>query len=131
MGKLAERLADGQRSGVYRVESTAALDEAVALNGFKLVRVALEGISGDALGDIAKDALAERGDGQVLLVSGFEAMMRAESGAFGRFMAQLQAAATAQREGELRFFAVFFDPAASLSLAPLYHWERSSSVKAV
>jgi len=131
MGKLAERLADAQRSGVYRVESTAALDEAVELNGFTLARISLEGISGDALGDIAADALSERGDGQVLLFSGVDAMMLAEPGARDRFMAQLHAAATVRRESGLRFFAVFLDPAANLSVAPLYHWERSSSVKVV
>ena len=130
MGKLAERLADGQRSGVYRLESTEALEEAVALNGFALARIALEGMPGSALSGIAADAVSGLSDGHVLLFSGGEALLRADPGAFDHLLAQLHAAASRRREGSLRFFAAFLDPSAILPLAPLYHWHRSSSKKA-
>ncbi|MBE0625559.1 MAG: hypothetical protein IH606_12175 [Burkholderiales bacterium] len=130
MGKLAERLADAQRSGVYRLESTQALEEAAALNGFALARIALEGMPRSALCGIAADVLSRRSDGQVLLFSGGEALSRAAPDALDRLIAQIHAAATAHREVGLRFFAAFLDPAAALSLAPLYHWQRSAAVRA-
>lgn len=130
MGKLAERLADAQRSGVYRVESTQALEEAVALNGFALARIGLEGIAGSALGGIAADVLSGRSDGQVLLFRGFETLARAAPGDLDRLLAQLHAAASVHRDGGRHFFAAFLDPSAILSLAPLYHWTRSASAKA-
>lgn len=129
MGKLAERLSDPRRSGVYRVESTDALEEAVALNGFCLNRIDLEGISADALCGIAAKAVASRADGNVLLLTGFEALARGTPLAFERLIAELQTAAASRREGGMRLFAAFMDPSARLSLAPLYNWHRSRSVK--
>jgi len=91
MGKLAERLSDGQRSGVYRVEVLEALEEAVALNGFTLTRIALDGMPGSGLCGVAADALSGRADGQVLLFSGFEALVRTESGALDRLFDHIRA----------------------------------------
>lgn len=50
MGKLAEWLADLQRSGVYRVETTEAIEEAAALRKLGLPEVTTRGIeSGNAM----------------------------------------------------------------------------------
>jgi hypothetical protein len=111
MGKLAERLADPKRSGVYRVETTEALEEAVALNGFTLVRV---GDSPLAPGR----PLAPRGDGHVLLFSGFG------RSAWNATQHALAALAAERRAAGQRFFAIFLDPEAALPLAPLYNWLR-------
>jgi hypothetical protein len=131
MGKLAERLSDAGRSGVYRVELTEALEEAVALNGFALTRIVLEGIPGAALCGIAADAASRRTDGDVLLFSGFEALVRREPEALQPLFDQLGAAAAERREGGLRFFAVFLDPLAILPLAQLYNWHRSAATRAL
>jgi hypothetical protein len=126
MGKLAERLADARRSGVYRVESTDALEEAAAHNGFLLTHVLLENVSGSALCGTAMRALPARVDGHVLLLSGFEALVANAPGALDSLVLELEAAATRCREGERRFFAAFLDPSALLPLAPLYNRRRSS-----
>jgi hypothetical protein len=42
MGKLAQRLADASRSGVYRARSSAAIEEAAALNGQRVVLLVLD-----------------------------------------------------------------------------------------
>ena len=104
MGKLAGRLADPLRSGLYRVEATEALEEAAALNGFLLERC-----------DGAPGAL-EAGDGRVLLFS--------DPALLGALRGALEAAAAQCRERGLRYFAVFLDPGAHLSLPPLYNWQR-------
>jgi len=114
MGKLAERLADAGRSGVYRVESTEALEEAVGLNGFALARISFA--DGGALPQLAAR------DGSVLLFTGFEA--RAVNGALKPLLSDLEAKAKARREEGGRFFAVFLDPTGALPLAPLYNWKR-------
>lgn len=128
MGKLAERLSDPRRSGVYRVESTHAVAEAASLNGFSLSRIALRGVAGDALGRLAAEALGARHDGCVLVFSDFESLARSAPGAWQAFVAQLAAAATARREAGVRLFAAFLDPSAMLALAPLYNWQRSRSL---
>jgi hypothetical protein len=53
MGKLAERLADPARAGVYRVETTEALEEAAALNRYRLERIALDGAAQPLLDRLA------------------------------------------------------------------------------
>jgi hypothetical protein len=113
MGKLAERLADAKRSGIYRVETTGALEEAAALNGFALERVALT--------DCARAIRA--GDGRVLLFNCAEAGAR--NGALAPLIAELEARAEGCRNAGERFFAVFLDPGGALrSLPPLYNWHR-------
>ena len=108
MGKLAERLADASRSGVYRVESTEALEEAVGLNGFALARVPSTGIPAGAARD-----------GEVILIEA-----HAVNGALHPVIENLEARAAAARKAQVRFFAVFLDPRGELPLAPLYNWKR-------
>jgi hypothetical protein len=117
MGKLAERLADARRSGVYRVETAEALEEAAALNGFALERLVLKDHS-----SVSLPAVGSPRDGQVLLFSGHEA--RAVNGALQPMLAELETRAKACREEGGRFFAVFLDPSGVLPLAPLYNWKR-------
>ncbi|MBE0613393.1 MAG: hypothetical protein IH604_06990 [Burkholderiales bacterium] len=131
MGKLAERLIDAQRSGVYRVESTVALEEAVALNRFSLSRIALQGIPGSALNNIATEAAHAGADGLVLLFSGFDAHMRSVPDAVDQLIVRLQALATRHRETGEHFFAVFLDPKATLPLPQLYNWHRSTAATKV
>jgi hypothetical protein len=97
MGKLAERLADASRSGVYRVEETAAIEEAAAANGYRLLRLA-----GTALPpELPPIVLFERADA---------ALLRALKGR----------AEDAKRRGEC-FFAAFLDPdGKAAGLPPLY-----------
>jgi len=116
MGKLAERLSDARRSGVYRVETTEALEEAAALNGFALERFALEDLSGISV------PVASRRDGCVLLFTGFEPL--AHNGALKPMVGELEARAQGCREEGARYFAVFLDPSGVLSLLPLYNWKR-------
>lgn len=143
MGKLAERLADAQRSGVYRVEVTEALEEATMLNGFPLVRIALDEASADELCACCAQvltpgldgswrglasALADPGwkpaPGHVLLFSGFEALQHRSSRALDPLLEALQSVAAARRARGQSFFAAFLDRAAMLALGPLYNWHR-------
>jgi hypothetical protein len=116
MGKLAERLSDARRSGVYRVETTEALEEAAGLNGFALERCALAEPAA-----IPAPAGSCR-DGCVLLITGFEPL--AHNGALKPLLGELEARAKGSREAGARYFAVFLDPSAVLSLPPLYNWQR-------
>lgn len=146
MGKLAERLADERRSGVYRVEVTDALEEAAAIDGFPIQHVRLDGVGIAGLREACARALATRDDGNwatfaaaladpawspapghVLLFSGFEALVRREPDALAPLMAALQAAAARRRLQGLKFFAAFLDPTRTLSLDPLYDRRRHSS----
>jgi hypothetical protein len=120
MGKLAERLSDPQRSGVYRVESTEALEEATALNGFALARFVLE----DPARLSVRSIVPER-DGAVLLFSGFEERLRAAPRALHPLLEELEGATAGCRQNGQRFFAAFLDPLRVIpSLAPLYNWNR-------
>jgi hypothetical protein len=124
MGKLAERLADARRSGVYRVEGTDALEEAVALNGFALARIALDGATADVT-DIAATALDSRRDGRVMLFTGFEALLRSKPQAVEQLLSALRKVAERHHAAGERFFAAFLDPAALLPLDPLYNRRRA------
>lgn len=145
MGKLAERLADERRSGVYRVEVTDALEEAAAIDGFPIVHVRLDGVGGAGLQDACARTLIRRtggnwatlaetladpqwspAQGHVLLVSGFEALVRREPDALAPLLAALSAVAARRRAKGLRFFAAFLDPTRTLSLDPLYDRRRHS-----
>ncbi|HUX23342.1 MAG TPA: hypothetical protein VMV87_01870 [Burkholderiales bacterium] len=103
----------------------------MALNGFALARIVLEEIPGAALCGTAANAVSRRTDGDVLLFSGFEALVRREPEALHPLFEQLGAAAAGRREGGLRFFAVFLDPLGVLPLAQLYNWHRSAATKAL
>lgn len=127
MGKLAERLADGRRSGVYRVEATGALEEAVQLNGFAFARIALDGATATALvADIAASALDSRRDGRVMLFTGFETLLRGKPEALEQLLSALRVAAERHQAAGERFFAAFLDPGAVLPLAPLYNRRRAA-----
>jgi hypothetical protein len=114
MGRLEECLADLKRSGVYRVEAAGSLEEAVARDGFALVR-----LSGLHAGPDWQACLTPRDDGRVLLISGCAALPRRDAGAWTQLMGMLTAAAVEHRAAGLRFLAVFLDPDGALPLAPL------------
>jgi len=116
MGKLAERLSDARRSGVYRVETTEALEEAAGLNGFALERFAL------AVPSAVQAPAGSRRDGCVLLFTGFEPL--AHNGALKLLLGELEAHAKGCSEEGARYFAVFLDPSGMLPLPPLYNWQR-------
>lgn len=129
MGKLAQRLADPLRSGVYRIVATQALEEAAALNRFSLLTIALDGGSGDtpascgALASALADASRSPAPGHVFVLRGFEALSRAAPGALESLLEALEDAARARRAAGKPFFAAFLDPSCALpSLAPLYNW---------
>lgn len=146
MGKLAERLADERRSGVYRLEVIDALEEAAAINGSPIIGVELEHVDSDQFYAACARALAARTDGHwtdlaatladpawlpasghVVLFSGFEAMVRRDPDALAPLLAALQAAAARRRMQGMRFFAAFLDPTRMLPLDPLYDRRRHSS----
>ena len=102
MGKLAQRLSDPMRSGVYRVETTEAVEEAAALNGYRML-------------SLTDGALPETLP-QVVLLRGRPGV---------GVLAKLEARAKLARERGECFFAVCVDPEnAAPSLAPLYRWKR-------
>jgi hypothetical protein len=119
MGKLAERLADLERSGVYRVETTEALEEAIACNGFAMVRI-------DALqrGPDWEACLTPRDDGRVLLISGSAELLQRDAPGWDALLSAITATAVEHRAAGLRFFAVFLDPDAALPVAPLYSRDK-------
>ncbi|HLS57588.1 MAG TPA: hypothetical protein VK052_16065 [Zeimonas sp.] len=145
MGKLAERLADERRSGVYRVEVTDALEEAAAIDGFPIARMRLDDVGNTPLleacvrtltpgvddswarfAETLADAAWSPAPGHVLLFSGFEGLVRHEPDALDPLLAALQAAAARRRLNRSRFFAAFLDPTRTLSLDPLYDRRRHS-----
>jgi hypothetical protein len=120
VGKLAERLSDPARSGVYRVLISGAVEEAAALNGYLLLRVELASPAVVATIETALDA----GRDQVILVDGFEGLLRQQPGIAATVLARLtDAVRHAARDG-LRVFVAFVDPHGALaSLPPLYRWK--------
>lgn len=146
MGKLAERLADERRSGVYRLEVTDALEEAAVIDGFPIIRVLLDDVASDQLYANCARALVPLVDGHwaglataladpewspaaghVLLFSGFEALVQSDPDALAPLLAALRAAAARRRMQGFPFFAAFLDPTRTLSLDPLYDRRRHSS----
>lgn len=143
MGKLAERLADERRSGVYRVEVTEALEEAAGIVGLPIVRISLRDAhperllascvgavtSGpvpdwDAFAAVIADAAWTPPPGRVLLVEYFDDLLRHDPGALEPLIAALQSAAAQHRAHGRRFFAVFLDPDRRVMLDPLYDRRR-------
>ena len=119
MGKLAERLSDPARAGVYRIESTEAVEEAAALNGYALVRV--------RIGDGATPAFEPmiRGANRVIVVSGFERFAREHPNEMRAWLGELHRTAYAWRPRAARIFVAFLDPQRVLpQLPPLYNWQR-------
>lgn len=145
MGKLAERLADERRSGVYRVEVTEALEEAAGIVGLEIVRFPLRGLaagrvlascaravsapeveSWDELAAVLADRACAPAPGRILLFVGFEDLVRRESSALAPLIAALQSAAAQHRLEGRRFFAVFLDRTRTMALDPLYDRRRHS-----
>ena len=100
MGKLAERLADPSRSGVYRIRTTEAIEEAVLLNGYSLLWV-----DGTLPKQLPQVVLFEKTDAALL--------------------AALKRHATHARERGECFFAALVDPEGKAALAPLYNDKKS------
>jgi hypothetical protein len=100
MGKLAERLADPSRSGVYRIRTTEAIEEAVLLNGYSLLWV-----NGTLPNELPEVVLLEKADAALL--------------------AALKRHATHARERGECFFAALVDPEGKAALAPLYNDKKS------
>ncbi|MGQ0544477.1 MAG: hypothetical protein ACT4P3_03980 [Betaproteobacteria bacterium] len=99
MGKLAERLADASRSGVYRIRTTEAIEEAAAINGYSILRI--------------DGALPKRLPEVVVFEKADVALLKALSAH----------AEEAKKRGEC-FFAAFVDPSGAMpALPPLYRWE--------
>ena len=126
MGKLAERLGDPARAGIYRVETAEALEEAAALNGYALRRLRLDAESGArALERLAAEASLDR---CVALILGFETRFRDHSAQRATLLAALTLAAEGWRARGARVFVVFLDPDREMQgLAPLYNWHKSRS----
>jgi hypothetical protein len=99
MGKLAQRLADPSKSGVYRIRTTEAIEEAAALNGYALLR--LEGALPKKLPQVV---LFEKADAALVAALKAHAM-------------------DARKRGEC-FFAALVDPEEKAALAPLYNEKR-------
>lgn len=143
MGKLAERLSDSARSGVYRIETCEALEEASALNSYALVRVTLDHVAtqtalvetvahsaefparfGRDWGALASgliDLSWTPAPGYVFLVSGFQGLQRDAPECFAGFIDVLNAAAANWRARGRSFFAAFVDPGRHTALEPLYN----------
>ena len=118
MGKLAERLSDPARSGVYRIETTEAVEEAAALNRYRVARIALDG-KPQAL-------LTATADNDVIVVSGFERFFHERPQQAQALLAALRAGVQGRR-GPCSFVA-FLDPRGILlTLPPLYNWTRQRS----
>ena len=139
MSKLLERLRDPVRSGVYRVASRAALDEALRGAGLDAAEVDLGGGDAprafaaalrfpdwfggnwDALEDCLGDLSWRAGEGHVLVLSNWPSL-RADD--FGVMVDVLRSSADYWAGRGRPFFAVLLDPQARLSL-PALHRERA------
>ena len=134
MGKLALRLSDASRSGVYRVSGRDETIEAAREAGLRLAAVAfgakatlLKGIAEalafpdwfgenwDALEDCLTDLSWSGAAGHVLLFEGARA-----GDDFGVLVDILQSAAEYWAGRGKPFFAVFIDPKAALPLPELF-----------
>jgi RNAse (barnase) inhibitor barstar len=134
MGKLALRLSDASRSGVYRVSGGEETIEAAREAGLRLAAIAfgakatlLKGIAAalafpdwfgenwDALEDCLTDLSWSGASGHVLL---FEEARAGDD--FGVLVDILQSAAEYWAGRGKPFFAVFIDPKAALPLPELF-----------
>lgn len=128
MGKLAERMGDPARAGIYRVESTEAVEEAAALNGYALQRFRLDAESG--LRALERLAAPDAPEGRVIVVSGFEQLFASDPIRREALLAAFGAAAAAWRARGARVFVAFLDPRRALpSVAPLYNWHKARTVR--
>jgi hypothetical protein len=139
MGKLAQRLSDATRSGVYRTRQTAEVEDAVRGTRLDLARVDLGGADAketlleqlalalgfpawfggnwDALEDCLGDLGWRAGDGHVFLFTGYEDLPADD---LGVLLDVLGASAAYWAERGRPFFAVFIDPPHALALPELF-----------
>lgn len=139
MAKLLQRLQDSAKSGVYRASRADAIEDAVRGSKLSLAHIALQdvtekgallrriaaglgfpgwfGENWDALEDCLTDLSWREGEGNVLLLAGFQFLPADELGELIDVM--ISAAEFWAGRGK-PFFAVFIDPDRMLSLASLY-----------
>ena len=134
MSKLAERLQDASRSGVYRVTDARAVEAVARSAGLRVVAITLEGAKQRWLEAFARalalpewfgnnwDALEDcltdlPGDGHVLLLHGAPA---AAGDDLGILLDVLEASAGFWKSRGKPFFVVVVDPASTLELPALY-----------
>ena len=142
MGKLAQRLRDPVKSGVYRVTDAHVPREAAREAGLALLEIPLEGLADkdallrqfavscafpdwfggnwDALEDCLTDLAWVGAPGYVLLLHGADALMALRDDDCGVLVDVLSACAASWRERGVPFFAVCADPGGALVLPPLY-----------
>jgi len=132
VSKLLQRLLDATRSGVYRTGDARAVREATAASGLDVVSIdagrqplqeiaqALAfpewfGGNWDALEDLLGDLSWRRGDGHVLVFSGYP------DGDERRLLMDVLRSSAEYWAGRKKpFFAVFVDPGRKLALPDLY-----------
>ncbi|MEO8718363.1 MAG: barstar family protein [Burkholderiales bacterium] len=139
MAKLAQRLTDASRSGVYRTRHSAEIEDAVRGTRLDLAHADLQGADGkdallerlalvlgfpawfggnwDALEDCLGDLAWRTGDGHVFVFSGL-ADLPADD--FGVLVDVLRSSAAFWAERQRPFFAVFLDPEHALALPELF-----------
>lgn len=139
MAKLAQRLTDASRSGVYRTRHSAEIEDAVRGTRLDLAHADLQGADGkdallerlalalgfpawfggnwDALEDCLGDLAWRAGDGHVFVFSGL-ADLPADD--FGVLVDVLRSSAAFWAERQRPFFAVFLDPEHALALPELF-----------
>ena len=137
MGKLAERLGDATRSGVYRATRADAVLDAVRGTSLDLARISLEGASDkkqvleriaaglafpqwfganwDALEDCLSDLSWREAHGHVVLVEG-----SMPGDVLGILVDVLASSAEFWAANGKPFFAIFVDPQRTLGLADLF-----------
>lgn len=137
MGKLAGRLGDASRSGVYRATSSDAVLDALRGTRLGLARISLEGAfdkeqvlgrvatslafpqwfgaNWDALEDCLTDLSWRESDGHLLLVERFT-----PGDVLGILIDVLASSAEFWAARGKPFFAVFVDPQRALGLADLF-----------
>ena len=139
MAKLLQRLQDATKSGVYRATRVDAIEDALRGSRLSLARIELQDVADklallrriaarlafpawfgenwDALEDCLADLSWRAGDGNVLVVEGFQSLPAEDLGVLIDVM--LSAAEFWAGRGK-PFFAVFIDPERALALASLY-----------
>jgi hypothetical protein len=139
MAKLLQRLQDAAKSGVYRASRVDAIEDALRGSKLTLARIALQDVTDkvgllrriaarlgfpawfgenwDALEDCLTDLSWREGDGDVLVVEGFQ-FLSAED--LGVLVDVMSSAAEFWAGRGKPFFAVFIDPERTLALAGLY-----------
>jgi hypothetical protein len=139
MGKLAQKLGDATRSGVYRTRQSAEIEDAVRETRLDLAHVDLGGADSkevllerlalalgfpawfggnwDALEDCLGDLAWRAGDGHVFVFVGYENLPADD---LGVLLDVLASSAAYWAERGTPFFAVFIDAARALALPELF-----------